>query len=261
MKPSFLIAALLSTATLMPMVAAAAPLQAALTNPQRDASDQERDRRDRPEVTLPLCNLQPGDTTADLFAGGGYYSELLSHMVGSEGKVLLRNNAPYAAYAAKALEKRALASRFPNVDNQIVNNDDLRLPAQGLDAALLMITLHDLFYADLETGWEKIDVADFLGQIHAALKPDGCFLVVDHAAAPGAADDQAKTLHRIEPSYARQMVEAAGFELVATSDVLANPKDDHSLSVFDPAIRGRTDRFVQVYRKAPPTANRFYYRW
>lgn len=258
-----LIAVLFSAMTLF-NTATATPestLQAALNDPSREAADQARDQRDRPDVTLSMCDIKPGDATADIFAGGGYYSELLSHMVGSEGKVLLRNNPPYAAYAAKSLDKRDLSGRYPNVENLVVENDDLRLPAQGVDAALLMITLHDLFYAEPESGWTQIDVADFLSQIHAALKPDGRLLIVDHAATMGAADGQSKTLHRIEEAYAQQVLKAAGFELAATSDILANPEDDHSKSVFDKSIRGHTDRFVHLYRKAPPVANRFYYRW
>ncbi len=258
-----LIAVLFSSMTLFNTAIAMpeSPLQATLADPSRDAADQARDQRDRPDVSLAMCGIKLGDTTADIFAGGGYYSELLSHMVGSEGKVLLRNNPPYAAYAAKSLEKRNLSGRFPNVENMVVENEDLRLPAQGVDVAILMITLHDLFYADPETGWAKIDVADFLGQIHAALKPDGRLLIVDHAAANAAGDSQSKALHRIEAAYAQQVLETAGFELAATSDILANPEDDHSKSVFDKEIRGHTDRFVHLYRKAPPTANRFYYRW
>ena len=44
--------------------------------------------------------------------------------------------------------------------------------------------------------------------------------------------------------------ERAGFRLVGESKLLRNPADDHSLLVFNPAIRGKTDRFVMKFRKA-----------
>ena len=57
------------------------------------------------------------------------------------------------------------------------------------------------------------------------------------------------TLHRIEGAALRRQVEAAGFVFEAETKVVANPDDDHSLNVFDPAIRGRTDQFVYRFRK------------
>jgi predicted methyltransferase len=56
-------------------------------------------------------------------------------------------------------------------------------------------------------------------------------------------------LHRIDPATVRADFERAGFELEAQSDLLANPADDHSKNVFDPAIRGKTDRFLYKFRK------------
>ncbi|MEJ2554090.1 MAG: methyltransferase, partial [Gammaproteobacteria bacterium] len=58
-----------------------------------------------------------------------------------------------------------------------------------------------------------------------------------------------ETLHRIDPAAVKKEVLAAGFVLEASSDVLHNPKDDHTRKVFDPAIRGRTDKFIFRFRK------------
>ena len=44
-------------------------------------------------------------------------------------------------------------------------------------------------------------------------------------------------------------LQAGGFVLEARSDVLRNMDDDHSLNMADPAIRGKTDRFVLRFRK------------
>ena len=53
----------------------------------------------------------------------------------------------------------------------------------------------------------------------------------------------------LEMSLAEAAVTAAGFEIVGRSELLRNPHDDHTKSVFDPAIRGQTDRFLLRLRK------------
>ncbi len=58
-----------------------------------------------------------------------------------------------------------------------------------------------------------------------------------------------ETLHRIDPVALRKEIEAAGFVFVSQDDALANAADDHSLSVFDPLIRGKTDQFAFKFRK------------
>ena len=81
-------------------------------------------------------------------------------------------------------------------------------------------------------------------RVYERLKPGGCYVIVDHAAAAGAGTSEAQSLHRIEPASARAEVEAAGFVLDAESSMLANKDDAHSIKVFDPSIKGRTDRFA-----------------
>ena len=63
----------------------------------------------------------------------------------------------------------------------------------------------------------------------------------------GTRDTQA--LHRIDPASVREEVEAAGFVLDAQSTMLANKDDPHSIKVFDPAIKGETDRFAYRFVK------------
>jgi predicted methyltransferase len=81
------------------------------------------------------------------------------------------------------------------------------------------------------------------------LKPGGYFVVVDHAAAPGSGLKNTEDLHRIDPATVKADVEKAGFVLDAEEKLLANPADDHTLKIFDPAIKGKTDRFMLRFRK------------
>ena len=221
----------------------------ALAEPARSAADRERDAREKPQQVLALAGFERGMTVADVFGGGGYYSEILAGVVGKRGKVLLLNNAPYERFVQRAFETRLADGRLPNVEYRLISNDDLGLEPASLDGALINLSLHDLYYADPEHGWSAINDRVFLGQLVAALKPGAHLLVVDHSAKDGAGIEAAKTLHRIEEKFVIQELRRYGLEWTAAIPVLRNPADDRSLSAFDPAIRGRTDRFVHLYRK------------
>jgi predicted methyltransferase len=90
----------------------------------------------------------------------------------------------------------------------------------------------------------------FLKAVYAAMKPGGVIGVIDHAASPGG-DTRAtvEKLHRIDPAVVKADFARAGFAFVGSSDLLRNPADDHSLLVFDPKIRGKTDRFIFKFKK------------
>ena len=225
------------------------PVSDAISKPGRMAEDLERDVRSRPDVTLPLLQLQPGDRVADIWAGGGYYSELLASIVGPEGEVLLVNNLAYSQFAGKALAERMDGRDMVSVILHTREADDLGLGQGVLDAAVIIMSYHDIFYAEPESGWNAIDSDDFLAQIYRALKPGGRFLIVDHQSKPWRGMEDAQHLHRIEQGYAVQDIEAAGFHLSGTSDALRNNSDDHIVNVFDKSIIGKTDRFILVFKK------------
>ena len=230
-------------------ILAADPVTDAISKPGRLEADLARDARSRPEAILPLLQLQPGDRVADIWAGGGYYSELIASIVGESGEVLLINNLAYNQFTAKALAERQDGREMGSVTIHTREAEDLDLAPDSLDAALIIMSYHDLYHIDEASGWRAIDAADFLGQIHAALKPGGRFLVVDHYAAKGSGKASAQELHRIEVNFAKFDIASKGFKLVAESKVLRNPDDDYDIIVFDPKVRGKTDRFVLVFEK------------
>ena len=234
------------------LMAIALPLQAgsiadALQNPNRPAADLERDTRSKPEVVLSLLNIGPGDRVADIFAGGGYYSELIGRIVTPGGEVLLHNNKSYTDFAGEALSKRFSDRDVPGVTRHDREVGNLDLGENTLDAAMIIMSYHDLYYTGED--WPKIDVAHFIGQIVKALKPGGRFLLVDHAAKSGTGSSASQELHRIEESFVRQDVQKYGLKYVEGSDVLQNPKDDRSLNPFNPIVQGKTDRFIVVFEK------------
>ena len=114
-----------------------------------------------------------------------------------------------------------------------------------VDVAFTSQNYHD--YPDTFMG--PTDPAVLDKAVFAALKPGGTFIVIDHVAEAGSGLRDTDTLHRIDPALVRQQVQAAGFDYVGESDVLRNPADDHTLKVFDPAVRGHTDQFAYKFRK------------
>jgi predicted methyltransferase len=91
--------------------------------------------------------------------------------------------------------------------------------------------------------------ADFNRAVYERLKPGGSYVIIDHAAAAGSGTSDAQSLHRIEPASVREEVEAAGFALDAESSILVDKNDAHALKVFDPSIKGETDRFAYRFVK------------
>lgn len=226
-----------------------AGIERVLANPARSAADRERDARDKPAEVLALAKFRRGDTVADILAGGGYYSEILSGIVGPSGKVLLVNNIGYDGFGKKGYTERLANNRLPNVTHVVGPSDALGMGENVLDGAVIVMSYHDLYWVDEKEGWPKVDAGRFLDQIARALKPGGVLVVVDHSAKQGTGSADAQTLHRIDEQFAIADFRKHGLEWEAAIPVLRNADDDRSKNVFDPAIRGKTDRFVHLYRK------------
>lgn len=212
----------------------------------RSAADLKRDQTSQPAATLALLPIKPGQTVLDLFGGDGYYSELVAQRVGPTGKVLLHNNQAYLKYVGESLPKRLQHNRLSNVQRYDREAARLELAPQSLDGALFVMGYHDFYHTS--AGWDVSRDA-VLAQLKTALKPGGYLLVVDHQAKAGSGHSAAQDLHRIEQQLVIDELNKAGFVLQQQSDVLRNPQDDHLKSVFDPAIRGNTDRFTLVFSK------------
>ncbi|MFZ2509056.1 MAG: hypothetical protein WAW79_11370 [Steroidobacteraceae bacterium] len=243
-------AAVLTLAT-VPIQAADVPasLSAAVAATERSEKDRERDARDRPAELMAFAGIAPGMRIADVFGGGGYWTELMARAVGPGGHVRLVNNAPYLNFAGKEIKPRFEGDRLPNAEFRTVESCDLKLGQSAFDLILIFMSYHDLYYVDEKDGWAGIDAGGFLRQLHAALRPGGSLLIVDHAAAAGSGNSAAQGLHRIDEAFAKQDISSHGFKLEKTWDGYRNPTDDLGKLVFDPAVRGKTDRFTHLYRK------------
>ena len=221
----------------------------AVAHPGRSAEDLKRDAIDHPADILHLTGIKAGMQVADVLAGDGYYSELLSYIVGPKGHVQLINNAGFDKFSDNAWEKRIADHHLANVEHRTVDMAHLGLADASLDAIVLIKAYHDLYWVDEKFGWPKIDASAVLDQLAHALKPGGILLVVDHAAKAGVGSADAGTLHRIDEVYARKDFEAHGFSFVTSSDLLRKPEDKRDQVSYKPPMLGKTDRFVYVFRK------------
>jgi predicted methyltransferase len=230
----------------------AAAVAAAIASPDRPPADREQDERRKPEEILEFSGISPGMHVLDAFSAGGYYTELLARVVGPDGEVIAYNNPPYAKFAEKGIAARYAGNRLRNVRQVTSPIEALQIDAGSLDAAIFVMSYHDLYWRPADGSWPPTDPALLLSKLHAGLKPGGVILVQDHVASAGG-DTAAVVdkLHRIDPAVVKRDFAAAGFVLDGESTVLAHPDDDHTTLVFDEKIRGKTDQFVFRFRKPP----------
>ena len=221
----------------------------AVAHPGRSASDTSRDATDHPAELLRIAGIQPGMQVADFMAADGYYSELLSYVVGDKGHVLLINNPGYDKFANGAWKDRIANHHLTNVEHITVDPAHMGLKPDSLDAIVMVKVYHDLYWVAPEDGWPRIDVGPVLDQLSKALKSGGKILVVDHSAKPGTGSSVAGTLHRIDEAYMRKDFESHGFTFVSKSDILRRSDDTMDKISYKPPMIGKTDRFVYVFTK------------
>jgi len=222
---------------------------AAVASETRPEADRESDAGRKPETVLEFFGIQRGDVVLEMWAGGGYYTELFAHVVGESGKVIAHANTPILAFAGEAHTNRHADNRLPNTEILLAENNALALEADSIDAATIILNYHDLYWSSEEYGWEQIDVPVFLAEVYKSIKPGGTLGIVDHQAVSGSPAETGNTLHRIDSAIVIAELVSVGFVLDGESNVLANSEDDHTLGVFDPEIRGKTDRYVLRFKK------------
>lgn len=222
-------------------------IERAVANSARPEADSARDVNRKPAAVLEFFGIEPGMKVLDIFAGGGYYTEILSYAVGPQGAVTLYNNGGWDGFVGAGVAERLEGNRLANVESVVAEANATSFSANSYDAALFVLGFHDLYYAS--EGWPAIDADGFISAIYDSLKPGGIVGIVDHAAGLGVSVAVANTLHRIDPAVIRHDMAQAGFKFEAASDVLRNPMDDQLKPMSDESIRGRTDRVVYLFSK------------
>jgi len=227
-----------------------ADITAAINSPDRPAADKALDAGRRPDQIMAFYGIKPGMKIADVFAGGGYMTELYARIVGPSGTVYSQNG-PFPEQFKKIEDAWDQRLKEPALKNVVKVSkpfdapDLLPVPPDSLDAVIIHLNYHDM--VGLKLNRENVNAAVF-----KALKPGGIYGIVDHSAKPGTGDTQTTTLHRIDEDFLIKDVEKSGFRLYSASSALRHPEDDRTWYVFK--HRGETDRFMLKFVKAPAVA-------
>jgi len=224
-------------------------IKAAVDSPSRPPQDRALDAGRRPDQMLAFFGIQPGMKVGEIFAGGGYTTQLLSAAVGPDGTVYAQNPVfpPERKQIADAFAKRLTNPQLKNVVaiSKSYDADDLfGVPPGSLDAVITNMNYHDLVLL-------KVDRDKVNGAIFKALKPGGEYCIVDHSAKAGSGLSDLK-LHRIDEAFVISEVEKAGFRLAASSSALRHPEDDRTWASNPQgagARRGTSDRFMLKFVK------------
>src|SRR5215470_14379001 len=228
-----------------------ANVTAAVSDSARPEADTKRDAERKPADMLVFAQVKPGEKVVDLLPGGGYFTRLFSVAVGPKGKVYALAPAKPATAPADAPDRAAAVKAIaadPHYGNVVVISEPakelllVKLP-EPVDLVWTSQNYHDVHNV------KDVDMTAFNKAVFNALKPGGIYIVLDHAAEAGSGARDTKTLHRIDADTEKNEVLAAGFEVVGQSDVLRDPADPHTLPVFDPSIRGKTDQFLIKFRR------------
>ncbi|MGH7824019.1 MAG: class I SAM-dependent methyltransferase [Candidatus Binatia bacterium] len=205
-----------------------------LADPDRPKEERALDAVRKPNEVLAFYGVKRGDKVADIWAGRGYYTAILSAVVGPQGFVYSANPKP-----RPEVTERWRKPNFANVRPIDGPLDKLALPRDSsLDFVIIHLNYHDLA-PEARIAMNK--------RILGALKRGGVFGVVDHSAKDGTGNDAAKTLHRIDKALVIKEVTGAGFKLAKEGQMLRRPDDTRDFSVTKD--RGRSDRFVLAFEK------------
>ena len=237
---------------LTPMAAPAAPadVATAVSAPGRPADAVALDEVRRPVEVLRWLGLERGDRVLDYFTGTGYYAEIMARAVGPQGHVTGWNSPGFGRNERVAAALAAIRQRSPNTSFYFTPTTAISFPSNTYDFVLLHLVYHDAYWESERFGLPRIDPNNVTRAIFEATKPGGTVAVIDHVANPGRETRaEVEATHRIDPSVIRADFERAGFVFDGESDLLRNPQDNRSVNVFDPSIRGRTDRVVYRFRR------------
>jgi len=206
----------------------------ALTNSERPDAERALDAVRKPSEVLAFYGVERGDKVADIWAGRGYYTAILSQVVGPQGVVYSANPSSRPEFAERW--KKPMYANVRIVDGPF---DKIALPQDGsLDFVIIHLNYHDLT-PDVRLALNK--------RILGALKRGGIYAVVDHSAKDGTGNEAVRTLHRIDKTLVIKEVTGSGFTLAKEGTMLRKPEDTRDFNVNKE--RNKDDRFVLAFQK------------
>jgi predicted methyltransferase len=265
-----------------PALQAQVPERLAEVIASRSAEDRARDAARHPGETLDFFNVEPGMTVAEVLPGGGWYTRILANYLGGNGALYGVNYVDSMWSLFSFASEDWVASRIAGTakfPEQVAEFTDNGIRARGLtfdtlppkvlgmaDRVLMIRALHNLNRFEKQAGTRT----QALSAVRDMLKDGGLVGVVQHRAPESASDEWADgSRGYLKQSAVIAMFEEAGFQLVARSEINANPKDqpgeDDIVWRLPPSLRtsqdnpelreamlaiGESDRMTLLFRKA-----------
>ena len=224
-------------------------ISAAVAATDRPEAARNLDESRKPAETLTFLGLEPGMDAADLLPGNGYWTEIIAHVIGDDGSITALRPVNFNNGEREYQIWAALMERAPLVNQAWFQFEHFSYEPDSFDFAIMNLNYHDFYWTSKNYNIAETDPDEFTAALFAAMRPGGVVGIIDHAGPEGDTREVVEALHRIAPATVIADFERAGFELFDQSDLLANPQDDHTLNVFSPDIRGKTDRFLFKFRK------------
>jgi len=241
--------ALLAAAPLSAAPPPPSSIAAAVASPSRNPDNVKLDEGRKPAQVLKFLGLKPGMNVLDLFGANAYWAEMTAPVVGPKGHVTVWMPSQFYSDKGKASFATFMASH-PNVSIVTSPFEAPDLPANYADWVILNDNYHDTYWQNAKYKIPQMDPNAFLKAVYASMKPGATIGVIDHVANPNS-DTRATVdkYHRIDPNVVKADFKRAGFVFSGSSDLLRNPADTHEVEVHDPAIKGKTDRFIFLFKK------------
>ena len=226
-------------------------IETAIGNSNRAEANSERDGARKPDQVLEFVGLEAGDFVLDYGAGGGYWSELFSGVVGDGGKVYAHQRAGERYDKGKAALTAQL-SPFGNIELMPLDSGAaLPLGDGSVDTIMVSYLYHHMHYADGSGETFPDSSIALFGEFQRVLKPGGTIIIIEHAAIDGSGRAESGGWHRTPPEMVKADIAGVGFEFVSdAAEIFHNPEDDRKNVWFNTGLQGKTTTFVQKYRKS-----------
>ncbi|HJS89210.1 MAG TPA: hypothetical protein VJ738_04515 [Steroidobacteraceae bacterium] len=200
-------------------------LDGVLAGSQRTVADRARDRYRHPKETLLFFGIRPQTRVLQSWPESGWYTKIIAPLVSAQGQY-------YAGVISPDPKSRFIQARLANYQRLLASRPDLygrvkvvTFPLDGRDVVPPGSVDMVLSFRDLHEWMSLGDAQQALVTVYRALAPGGVFGVVDNRGDPALPQDPRAKNGYVRQDYAIRLIESAGFRLVATSEVNANPRD------------------------------------
>lgn len=225
--------------------------QAAIADERRPAEDVARDAGRKPDQVLEFFGVTPGQRVLDISSGNGYFTRIISEVVGNDGSVVANNSGSRVDEEFKANLQEQYES-YDNIELNYETPETISLPDNSVDTVLLALVVHHWHYAEEWGGFVPTIALQRYDNIYRMLKPGAILAVIDHEAQPGMARRDSSEIHRITSENAIDDITLAGFVLDPETDISpmhANAPGDDITIRWAREPRDATQRIVHRYRK------------